>query len=219
MDTTALINRLQKLETSWISDVSNDLRLLSHDIRPVNTDVKVAGIAYTIYSEGDIIPVLMGLHKSREGEVLVIDSCGSQGAMFGELVCWDGKGKKLNGIVTDGFCRDIKGIRNSGFPAFASDVTPMVAGKSKLGKLQVELNLGGVTINPGDFILGDQDGVVIIDPGEAESIISKAEKVREMEDKVFKKILEGIPFNDMLNTEEHYEKLKKGLPSTFKFTG
>jgi len=179
MGTNTLINRLQKLETSWISDVSENLRILNHPVRPINPDLKVAGIAYTVYSDGGVIPVLMGLINASEGEVLVIDSCGATRAMFGELVCWDAKRKKLNGVATDGFCRDAKGIRDSGLPAFASNITPKVGDKSKTGKFQVQLNLGGIIVNQGDFILGDQDGVVIFDPKDEENIISKAEKAHE----------------------------------------
>jgi regulator of RNase E activity RraA len=217
MTAAQLITRLTELDTSCISDVSPDLRILHHRIKPLNPDIKLAGTAFTVYSEGDLIPVLMGLEQASAGDVLVIDACGAEDALFGELVCTDALRKGLKGIVTDGFCRDVEGIRASGLPVYASSSCPRVAGKIKTGQFQVELQIGGITMRPGDIIFGDQDGLVVLAPEDAEDIISKAEKVQEMEEQVMKKVKGGTPFNDLLNTREHYYNLEKGVPTEFRF--
>jgi len=213
----SLIDRLLRLDTPCISDVRDDLRIMDRSIQTVNPELKVAGRAFTVYSEGDIIPVLMGILQAEAGDVLVIESCGCKEALFGELISLDARRKGLKGIVTDGICRDVEGIKRADFPVFAKGASPRVAGKSKTGELQTAIVLGGVTIRPGDIIFGDQDGVVVLDPGEAAEVIAAAEKVQEMEAQVMKRILDGMPFDDMLNTREHYDNLKAGRPSEFRF--
>lgn len=218
MDKSDIIDRLRLLDTPCIADADSAVRTLNFPIISINKPIKLAGVVRTIHSNEGILSVLKGIEEAEEGEVLVIDSCGTNRALFGELMTLEARRKKLGGFVTDGYCRDVEGILRSSFPVFARGTNPCVASKTKIGSQQIHIKLQNHHIFPGDYILGDSDGLVLINAGDIESVLAKAEKIQRIEEKIQKRIEEGASFSGMLNTDEHIRKIQKGeMDSTLKF--
>ncbi len=217
MDFLELKKILAKLDSACICDVNKNLRVMDPGIRPISQGTKMIGIAHTVHSKGDFLSVLQALYESDEEEVLVIDAEGDKIALAGELFALEAKRKKLAGIVVDGGCRDIKGIRKTGLPVFARYIFPVAGTASKIFQTQVKINCGGVSVNPGDIIFGDDDGVVVLSMGEIKEILATAENIQRIEDKVLKSMEGGKSLIDMLNFQDHYAKVSKKQKSDLIF--
>ena len=162
MDFKKLKERLANLDTACIYDVNAKLRVMDPEIRPLNQGIKMIGIARTVHCKRDFLSVLKALHDSGEDEVLVIDAEGDKIAFVGELFSFEAQRKKLAGIVIDGACRDMKGIRNINFPVYSRYITPRVGTSSNIFPAQEKVNCGGVSVSQGDIIVGDDDGIIVM---------------------------------------------------------
>ena len=201
-----LLHRLERLYTGVICDVldgelglRNNASIMSHEIRPLYPGAVVAGYAVTALA----VPVCSApeipykkqmamIDSLRPGDVAVLTQSGAMTAsLWGGLLSAGAKQKGARGAVLDGITRDTMEIIQSGFPVFVKGIAP---GNSK-GRLDViELNVpiicGGASVNPGDVIFGDNDGVVVIPRGIAVDVVRLAEEKREKE-RLFKKALEN----------------------------
>ena len=114
---------------------------------------------------------------AKEGDVIVVDTCGCRNySIMGDLMATTMVAKKIAGIVIDGGVRDIEELREKGYPVFARFVTPAVGDKDGPGEINYPICCGGVPVMPGDYIVGDQNGVVVIPPDQVEGIIANTEK-------------------------------------------
>ena len=218
MDFKKLKDRLTQLDTASICDVSDRVRIMDPGIRPVNKGLKMVGIARTVQVKVDFLTVLKALHDAEEDEVLVIDAEGDKTALAGELFALEAQRKKLAGIVVDGGCRDVAGIRKIRFPLFAKYIIPVAGTASKIFSTQVEINCGGVSVSPGDIVYGDDDGIVVIHPEDVTEILETAENIQRIEDRVLEKMEEGTSLTDLLNFYDHFAKIDKGEDSKLIFT-
>jgi 4-hydroxy-4-methyl-2-oxoglutarate aldolase len=170
-----------KLYTSVLADVMDNLerwnQTLPHDIRPVYGEAKVAGRAATMSTvEVDTVPaephkLLLELLDSLEpGEVVVCTTRGSMhAAVWGELLSTHARARGSRGAIIDGPTRDSWGIVDMRFPVFASGFTPADSkGRIEVTEIRVPIEVGGVRIQDGDLVVGDQDGCVVV-PREIEA--------------------------------------------------
>jgi 4-hydroxy-4-methyl-2-oxoglutarate aldolase len=218
MDFKKLKERLAILDTACIYDVNEKLRVMDTEIRPVNQGIKMIGIARTVHCKRDFLSVLKALHDASEDEVLVIDAEGDRIAFVGELFALEAQRKKLAGIVVDGACRDIKGIRNINFPVYSRYITPLVGTSSNIFPTQEKVNCGGVSVSPGDIIVGDDDGIIVMSEKEATEILDTAQNIQIIEKKVIEKMETGKSLTEMLNFFDHYAKIDKNQESQLIFT-
>jgi len=218
MDFKELKERLARLDTACIYDVNEKLRVMDPEMRPVNQGIKMIGIARTVHCKGDFLSVLKALHDASEDEVLVIDAEGDRIAFVGELFALEAQNKNLAGIVVDGACRDIKGIRNINFPVYARYITPRVGTSSKIFPAQEKVNCGGVSVSPGDIIIGDDDGIIVMSEKEAAEILDTAQNIQIIEKKVVEKMEAGKSLTEMLNFFDHYAKIDNKQESQLIFT-
>ena len=129
---------------------------------------------------------------AEDGDVLVVDSqARPDTANWGELTTIEAQGKGVRGLVVDGLVRDIAEISALKFPVFARGTTPRVAGRNNLGEVNVAIHCGGVSVSPGDIVIGDQDGVVIVPGRKAYEVLSGAEAILELEAGLRKRIQGG----------------------------
>ncbi|GAH53865.1 unnamed protein product, partial [marine sediment metagenome] len=184
----------------------------------VNQGMKMIGIARTVHCKRDFLSVLKALHDSGEGEVLVIDAEGDKIAFVGELFALEAQRKKLAGIVVDGACRDIKGIRNINFPVYSRYITPRVGTSYNIFPVQKKVNCGGVSVSQGDIIVGDDDGIIVMSEKEAAEILDTAQNIQIIEKKVIEKMEAGKSLTEMLNFFDHYAKIDKKQESQLIFT-
>lgn len=173
-----LIKKLRGFTTSELCDGAISYRTMDWHIRPMVTEKKIVGPAYTVKTPMGISGLVPdGILDMKPGDVMVIAGQGyCQGSYWGDhrSICAVMKGAE--GIVIDGAFRDLDGCRAEGMPIYARAVTPGSAGKERLGELNVPVVCGGVQVCPGDIIVGDSNGVLVLKPEEIEAVMARANK-------------------------------------------
>lgn len=151
---------------------------MDYEIQRKVTQKKIVGTALTVkVPAGEGAIVTNALEIVQPGEVIVIAGQGNmRSSYWGDHRSFCGKFQKAEGVVIDGAFRDIEGCEEIGFPIYARGVTPGTAGKSGAGALNVPVCCGGVSVNPGDIIVGDGNGVCVIRPDHAEAVMEKARR-------------------------------------------
>ncbi len=156
-------------------------------------DKSMAGTAVTARSRGgDNLTFLRALEFCRPGDVLLIDAGGDiANAVIGGILTLAAAKMGVAGIVIDGAIRDVAEIRSRDFPVYARGVTHRGPYKDGPGEINVPISIGGMVVNPGDILMGDQDGLLAIPPEDAAELIVKARGVLEAEARTIQAIEEG----------------------------
>jgi len=182
---------LSKVSSPNISDAMHrqgDLK----GIRPVCSGVKMVGPAFTVRTyPGDWAKPVEAIDEAPEESVIVIDAGGVGPAVWGELATYSSVEKKIAGVVIDGAIRDVPEIRKVKFPAFARIIMPTAGEPKGFGEMGVPVEVGGVRVFPGDWVFGDDDGVVVIPQKRAVEITNRAMDWLERENRIRKEIREG----------------------------
>lgn len=199
-----LVARFARVATAAISDAQASFGAISGAIRTVVPGARVAGPACTVQCyPGSIITVHRALVEARPGEVLVVDGGGDpHGALLGELMAQECMARGIAGAIIDGAVRDVAGIRRLGFPVWAAWRTPRVATNRRVGRVNVPVACGGVPVHPGDWVVGDDDGVVVIPHERVEEVLAAAEAVEEKEAGISRRIDAGERLADILHFRE-----------------
>jgi regulator of RNase E activity RraA len=202
----SIINKFQEIPTTCISDCMQGLNNLDSGIKPLKEEYRVAGRAFTVKMPvGDNLVFLKAIKEAKPGDILVVDAKGdTYRAIAGDFMVGIVKTLGIRGIITDGVIRDITGIKQLDFPVFCKGTTVAASGKAGNGELNVPISCGGATIQPGDIIVGDADGVVVIPQAIEQEILEKSleklEADRKREEKVSGNKEEIIKYlNDMLS--------------------
>ncbi|MHC1586325.1 MAG: orotidine 5'-phosphate decarboxylase / HUMPS family protein, partial [Candidatus Hecatellaceae archaeon] len=197
---------LRRVSTANISDAMHR-RGEMKGIRPVVPGLKLVGQAFTVRTfPGDWAKPVEAVEQAKPGEVIVVEAQGCDKAVWGELATWSAVGRRLGGVVVDGAVRDIEVIKQLGFPVFAKNVTPTAGDPKGFGEIGVEVVCGGVRVRPGDWIVGDDDGVVVIPKEKVVEIANRAEDVREKEERIRAEIKAGSTLSEVLKLKK-WEKL------------
>ncbi len=205
-ESTNLVARLSAIPYAGaISDILDEMgfrnQVLPPEIRPLRPDQTLAGRAFTLLGtvtdEHDrdkiLLPYLKMLGDIRPGDVLVCQSNDTTAAHLGELSSETAQYRGARGAVIDGGTRDAGYILRIGFPVFARYTTPRdIVGRWRLADYAVPIEIGTVRIAPGDYVVGDRDGVVIIPGDTAEEVVIKADQIVRTENLVRKAILAGV---------------------------
>ena len=182
---------LIKISTSNLSDAMHRQGGLK-DIISVNPGLKMCGQALTVRTyPGDWAKPVEAIDMAHEGQVIVIDAGGVGPAIWGELATHGAIQKRIAGVVIDGAIRDVKEIRSLKFPAFSKMISPSAGEPKGFGEIGVSVNVGGVKIFSGDWVLGDDDGVVVVPRDKAVEFVNRAMSVMETENRLRKEIDEG----------------------------
>ena len=216
-DDLSLLARLERLDASTVSDADKLLRVLPAAIRPVSAYSRLLGRAVTANARGDLLSVLGALQQSGPGDVLVVAAGGSQHAVAGELFAGEAARRGMAGIVIDGFCRDTATLKGMALPVYARGATPRAASAMVAPEVNVPVLLGHVLVNPGDILLGDNDGIVVATEAELTAAIDKAEAIQITEDALLSSMAEGVSLFDKLNFDEHVNHVLAGRASSLSF--
>ena len=161
-------------------------------MRPVAPGTKMVGPALTIRTApGDWAKPVEAIDLANPGDVLVIDAGGILPACWGELATNSAIQRKLGGVVIYGAARDIADIRQLGFPLFSTLITPTAAEAKGFGEIGVPIRIAGVNVSPGDWIIGDDDGVCVVPKEKAVEYTNRAMDVLEKENRMRAEILAG----------------------------
>lgn len=198
---------LEMVSTANISDAMHRAGDLP-GLRPVLPGIRMAGPVVTVRTyPGDWAKPVEAIDVAGEGDVLVIDAGGRPPAMWGELATHSAIQRKLAGIAADGGVRDTPEIIRLGFPAWSSVITPTAGEPKGFGEINVPIKIGGIRIYPGDWAVGDDDGVVIIPKARAAEFANRAMDVLEKENRLRGEINRGSTLSQVAYLEK-WEKTK-----------
>lgn len=175
-----------------------------HGIVPHLQDhsVRVAGPAVTVVTrDGDWAKPVEAIDRAGPGDVIVVDAGGGPTAIWGELASWSAHGKGVAAVVIDGAARDIDDILRLGFPVFSRNVSPNAGEPKGHGEIGVEVVVGGQKVRPGDWIVGDASGVVVVPRERAAEIANRALDVLEHENRVREEIKRGSTLGSVQKLE------------------
>jgi regulator of RNase E activity RraA len=171
------MDRLRAVEVSALCDADKSLPVCDAAIRAIVPGVRMAGPALTVTAEDDHLPVFSALAEAEPGEVLVVAINGGRLAVLGELFATEARRRGLAGVVIDGFCRDVQGLRALGLPVFARGTLPASGTTVSRAPLREPVRCGGVDVAPGDLVFGDDDGVVIAPAAQVGAALATAELI------------------------------------------
>jgi 3-hexulose-6-phosphate synthase/6-phospho-3-hexuloisomerase len=161
-------------------------------MRPVTPGVKMVGSALTVRTApGDWAKPVEAIDEAKPGDVLVIDVGNVPPAVWGELATNSAIQRKVAGVVIYGAARDVADIRALGFPLFSTLISPTAGEAKGFGEIGVPIKIAGVAISPGDWIIGDDDGVCVIPKDKAVEYTNRAMDVLEKENRMRAEILAG----------------------------
>lgn len=176
----AVVEQAGAFPSSILADVAGRRGALSGRLAPLAPGMRVAGSALTVeVRPGDNLMIHVALAIAQPGDVIVVDGKGDlSSALMGEIMSQQAKALGIAGVVIDGAVRDSEAIRELGFPMWAAGLNPNGPTKSVAGRVNHPVSIGGVTVNPGDLIVGDADGITVVERSKAASLLPLAvEKV------------------------------------------
>jgi len=188
-----IINQYRQFVTPHLSDNMNRLNAVSASLRPIHRSGKLVGSAFTVKTRpGDNLMVHKAIDMAEPGDVILVDAGGDvTNAIMGEIMVRLSMKKGIAGFVVDGAIRDSEAIYEINYPLYARGITHRGPYKDGPGEINVPIQIGGVVVNPGDVVLGDGDGIVIVPKDNAESLISEVHAVMEKEEQQMEEIDTG----------------------------
>lgn len=182
------------IPTAVISDDLNRTATMQAAIKPVGPGMGFVGQALTAQTMvGDNGTLHYALTRAWPGAVLVVDARGhEETAVWGGILVAAAVARKLTAVVIDGAVRDVAELRESGLAVYARAVVPNGPHKGFGGSVNTPIQCGGVPVNPGDLVVGDEDGVVVIRPNQFPGLIERCRARIEKEEKFLKQIEAGV---------------------------
>ena len=212
-----LIERLLAIDVSALSDADKTLPIVDPAVRAMIPDVRMAGPAFTVVAQDDHLPVMAALAEAAPGDVLVIATGGGTRAVFGELFATEARRRGLAGIVADGFCRDLRGLRRIGLPVFARGTTPRSGTTASRAALGATIACGGVAVSPADIVFGDDDGLLVASTERIAAALETAERIAGSERAILAAQARDQALHALTNYDEHVAALDRGEASALAF--
>lgn len=203
--TAAQVKNLAKHSAATIHEAMGRRGAMDSQIKPIYPGIKTAGIALTcVCHANDNLTLHVALKIAKPGDVIVCAAGDyTEQGLFGDVMSSCAKGAGVAGLVTDGGVRDRETIREIGFPVFSRAISIKGTVKETLGPVNHPVSVGGVLVRPGDVVIGDDDGVVVVPFEEADAVAAACVKREEKEATMRKELLTGKSTWDMLNLEQH----------------
>ncbi|OGF50921.1 MAG: bifunctional hexulose-6-phosphate synthase/ribonuclease regulator [Candidatus Firestonebacteria bacterium RIFOXYA2_FULL_40_8] len=194
-----ILKILKQVSTANISDALHRTPSLA-DIKPILNGLKMVGQAVTVRTyPGDWAKPVEAIDIAKPGEVIVVDVAGVGPAVWGGLATTSCVRKKIGGVVINGAVRDTEEIKKFKFPAFSKLIMANAGEPKGFGEINVPISISGVKIFPGDWIVGDDDGVIVIPKEKAVEYANRAMDVLEKENRLTKEILEGSTLSSVMD--------------------
>lgn len=171
-----VVRQAAAFPSSILADVAGRRGALSGRIAALDPSMRFAGPAITVeLRPGDNLMIHAALAIAQPGDVIVVDGKGDLScALMGEIMCQQALALGISAVVIDGAVRDSEAIRALGFPMYAAGLNPNGPTKSVAGRLNHPISVGGVSVHPGDLVVGDADGVTVIERDKAAAMLPLA---------------------------------------------
>jgi 4-hydroxy-4-methyl-2-oxoglutarate aldolase len=213
-----LVERLAALQVSSLCDADKGLAVIDPQIHAMVPGSRLAGPAFPVVAHDDHLPLLVALRLAEPGSVLVVATDGHRRAVSGELFATEALRRGLAGIVIDGYCRDVAGLRALGLPVYARGSTPMAGSTRDSGTFGGPVLIGGVEVTAGDLVVGDDDGLVISPPERLAAALPTAEEIERAEQALLRGMAAGRSLPEMTNLDEHLAALAEHEETALRFT-
>lgn len=177
---------------------------MAPSIQAVMPEARIFGPALTVRMQGDDgAPLVEALSEARPGQVIVIDRCGDlRHACWGAVTTAAAQARGLAGTIIDGFMTDRSAILAAGYPVWCRGRSPVTTKPRGLGgDVNVTVNCGGVALRPGDLVLADESGVVVLDPAKAAAHVERARQMQSDEVSILARLKEGETLAQIANTQ------------------
>ncbi|AYK15057.1 MAG: 3-hexulose-6-phosphate synthase [Methanosarcina flavescens] len=192
---------LKEVSTSNISDAMHRKGAMK-GIHPL-VGGKIVGTAVTVQTfPGDWAKPVEAIDVAKEGDVIVIYNENKDIACWGGLATWSALNKGIAGVVIEGAVRDIDEVKNLGLPIYTSNTVPNAGDPKGFGEINAEITCGGQTVKPGDYIVGDESGVVVIPAERAYELARRAKEVYKNEKRLFDEIKRGGTLSEIMELKK-----------------
>ncbi len=195
--------------TCAASDCMERFNAMTSDMRPLFEGIRLVGTAVTVKTlASDLAAVFKAVDLCQPGDIVIIDSHGSANTAFwGENITMSALNRGAIGAVIDGACRDVEEIRKLRFPVISKGIVPNVGSISGYGHVNVSVQCAGVAVNPGDIIIIDGNGVVVVPKQEAATILEKTQALLAKEHILVEKIKAGSTIGELVNIDEVFRNV------------
>lgn len=199
-----ILDAFAGLASSQVGDAMNREQVMAAAIKPVAPRMRLRGQARTVNAmAGDNGIIHAAIPLVQRGEILVVNGLGVEDvAIWGEVMTRAALQQGIGGIVIDGAVRDVAELRESGFPVFCRAAVPRGPHKGFGGTIDGPTACGGVSVSPGDLVIGDDDGVAVVPLAQVETVLAAAKAAQEREWAWFEEIAKGKTTRELLGLPE-----------------
>ncbi len=198
-----LFEAFGKVSTPNVADAQHKLGVMEGIVMRSPHGTKMVGRALTVQtSKGDWAKPVEAIDQARKGDVIVVDAGASNVAVWGELASWSAKVRGVAGVVIDGAGRDVDAIIDMGFPIFTRHIAPHAGEPKGYGGIGQEITCGGQLVRNGDWIIGDENGLVVVPQERAVEVANRAVDVMERENRIREEIKRGRTLSSVQELEK-----------------
>ena len=203
-----LFEAFGRVSTCNISDAFHKHGVMIGIVPHIASGQKMVGRALTVQTcNGDWAKPVEAIDRAKKGDVIVIDVGGAPVAVWGELASESARIMGVVGVVIDGAVRDIDDIRAMNFPAFSRSIAPNAGEPKGYGGIGIEITVGGQTVRTGDWIIGDESGVIVVPKEQAVEVANRSLDVKERENRTREEIRRGSTLSKV-NELEKWEPVR-----------
>jgi 4-hydroxy-4-methyl-2-oxoglutarate aldolase len=204
----AVVERLGALGASTVHEAYGRIGLMKPYMRPAWAGGEAAGTAVTVLAQpGDNWMIHVAVEQCKPGDILVVGcTADNTDGMFGDLLATSLQARGVVGLIIDAGCRDVKSLREMGFPVWSKAISAKGTVKATLGAVNIPVVCAGVNVVPGDAVIADDDGVVVVARNDVGDVVARGEKRYADEEGKRAKLAEGVLGLDMYNMREALAK-------------